>query len=92
MLSQLFWFETWIEYNNVFRKQFCNINCVTFSGYDFERKRVLTRVPNGNFISTRGTEGKTVYLSVKDEMDLFSEVKFMISFVKYTNNIFSIIK
>ncbi|VDI30305.1 chromosome transmission fidelity protein 18 [Mytilus galloprovincialis] len=42
-------------------------------GYDFERKRVHTRVPQGNFISTRGTEGKVVYLNVKDEMELYAE-------------------
>lgn len=43
------------------------------SGYDIERKRVYTRVPAGNFISTTGSEGRTVYMNVKDEMDLISE-------------------
>lgn len=56
----------------------CKIISISFlfiyAGYDFERKRVHTRVPQGNFISTRGTEGKVVYLNVKDEMELYSEV------------------
>ncbi|XP_071128877.1 chromosome transmission fidelity protein 18 homolog [Mytilus edulis] len=59
--------------NRTLHSHLDDVNDQVDNGYDFERKRVHTRVPRGNFISTRGTEGKVVYLNVKDEMELYSE-------------------
>ncbi|KAL5018093.1 hypothetical protein ScPMuIL_003815 [Solemya velum] len=41
--------------------------------YDFDRKRVLTRLPKGQFMSSTSTEGDKVYMVLKDELDLDQE-------------------
>ncbi len=39
-----------------------------FADYDFDRKRVLTRIPYGDFIGvTGGEEGKRFYIKVKND-------------------------
>ena len=47
---------------------------MTFTAYQLEKQRVLTRIPRGNFIHVTAEDGKRVYMSLKDEMTLSKQV------------------
>ena len=42
--------------------------------YDYERQRLLSRIPDGDFVGVTTMEGKRLYMNLKDEKELEREV------------------
>ena len=52
----------------------------------WSRPRVFRHVPDSDFISTRGLDGKYVYMKLKDTLELDREVRILVK-----NNIMSVL-
>ena len=42
--------------------------------YDYERPRLLGRIPDGDFVGVTTMDGKRLYMNLKDEKELEREV------------------